>query len=132
MERKEFNIQGTVKTTPAPTEMDMSVDVRDMDFGSPDAGEYSVVVSRELVVSGTSGTVKVSIGATDWVSETKVMAGSTTDVSVDSGEYTSLIVAGEVLLGDLTEGTYTLNFRVTPPTNIDLNTYSQTVVVIGE
>ena len=132
MERREFIIHGTVKTMPAPTDMDISVDVSDMDFGSPDAGVTSAVVSRVLTVSGTSGTVEISIGATDWVSESKVMVGSTTEVSVDSGEYVSVIVAGEVLLGDFTKGEYTLNFRVTPPTDIDLNEYTQKVVVIGE
>ena len=132
MERKEFTIQGTVNTTPAPTDMDISVDVSDMDFGSPAAGETSIVVSRTLTLTGTTGTVCVKVGATDWIASDKVMAGNTTKVSVDSGKYIPLVVAGEVLLGNFGEGTYILNFRVTPPTDIDLNTYSQTVVVIGE
>ena len=32
MERREFTIHATANTTPAPTDMDMSVDVSDMDF----------------------------------------------------------------------------------------------------
>lgn len=132
MERKEFNIQGTVNTTPAPTDMDVSVDVSDMDFGSPAAGKLSDVVSRIATVTGTAGTVALSIGATDWVANDKVMAGNNTEVSLDAGAFVPVIVAGEVLLGNLVAGEYTLNFRVTPPTNIDLNTYDQEIVVIGE
>lgn len=132
MERIEFTIQGTVKTTPEPTEMVMDVDVSDMDFGSPAAGKPSVVVSRVLTITGTSGTVNVKVGATDWVAEEQIMPGSTTEVALDAGEYIPLIVAGEVPLGDLSEGTYTLNFRATPPGDIDLNTYTQKVIVIGE
>lgn len=132
MERKEFNIQGTVKTTPAPTDMDFSVDVSDMDFGSPAAGVLSDVVSRPVTITGTAGTVALSIGATDWVANDKVMAGNNTEVSLDSGAFVPVIVAGEVLLGNLVAGEYTLNFRMTPPTNIDLNDYTQQIVVIGE
>ena len=132
MERKEFNIQGTVNTTPAPTDMDISVDVSGMDFGSPAAGELSDVVSRIVTITGTAGTVALSIGATDWVANDKVMAGNNTEVSLDSGAFVPVIVAGEVLLGNLVAGEYTLNFRVTPPTNIDLNTYDQEIIVIGE
>lgn len=132
MERKEFNIQGIVNTTPAPTDMDVSVDVSDMDFGSPAAGELSDVVSRIVTITGTAGTVALSIGATDWVASDKIMAGNNTEVSLDAGALVPVIVAGEVLLGNLVAGEYTLNFRVTPPTNIDLNTYTQEIVVIGE
>lgn len=132
MERKEFNIQGTVNTTPAPTDMDISVDVSNMDFGSPAAGELSNVVSRIVTVTGTAGTVALSIGATDWVAPDKIMAGNNTEVSLDAGAFVPVIVAGEVLLGNLVAGEYTLKFRVTPPTNIDLNTYTQGIVVIGE
>jgi len=60
------------------------------------------------------------------------MAGNNTEVSLDSGAFVPVIVAGEVLLGNLIAGKYTLNFRVTPPTNIDLNIYDQGIVVIGE
>ena len=132
MERKEFTIQGTVNTTPAPTDMDISVDVSNMDFGAPAAGELSNVVSREVTITGTAGTVALSVGATDWVATDKVMAGNNTEVSLDAGAFVPVIVAGEVLLGNLVAGEYTLNFRVTPPTNIDLNTYDQQIVVIGE
>lgn len=132
MERIEFVITGTVSTTPITTEMSMEVDVNDMDFGSPSAGESSVVVSRILTIIGTPGTVSVKVGITDWIGREKVMAGSTTEVALNAGDYIPLVVAEEVSLGNLAAGEYTLNFRVTPPTDIDLNTYIQKIVVIGE
>lgn len=132
MERKEFNIQGTVNTTPALVPMGLSVDVSNMDFGSPLAGQSSVVVSRVMTITGNAGVVAIRIGGTDWVALDKTMAGSVTEVSVGSSVYQPVDVAQEVLLGEFAEGEYILNFKVTPPNDIDLNTYTQNIVVIGE
>lgn len=132
MERKEFSITGTVKTVPMETEMDIVVDTTNMDFGSPAAGQASQVVSRTMTITGNTGVVRVSVGATDWVATDRTMAGNVTEVSVGSGEYVPLVVAGEVMLGEFAEGAHMLNFRVTPPGDIDLNTYEQKIVVIGE
>ena len=69
-------------------------DVSNMDFGSPAAGELSDVVSRIVTITGTAGTVAMSIGATDWVASDKVMAGNNTEVSLDAGAFVPVIVAG--------------------------------------
>lgn len=130
--RKEITINGTINTTPLTT-IDFAVDTTDMNFGSPPAGESSDPVQKTLDITG-EGTINIKIGSTDWISvdSSKIMPGGTTSVAVDSGAYVPVVVAEEVSLGNFVQGTYTLSFIVTPPIDIDLNTYTQKIVVIGE
>ena len=133
MDRKEIVLTGVVKTTPLVTPMDISVDgLPNLSIGSPRPGQKSVIITRNVVITGNSGAVTVSVGATDWVADEQFMPGNITEVAIGSDDFVPLIVASEVVLGNFIEGAYILSFRVTPPVDIDLNEYTQQIVVIGE